>query len=495
MKFKLLSFVVCVCMLVSIVFATPVSALTIEHTGVINKFNSSGSESSDTVAFITQKFPDALYDSIYQDLIDCKESIDVEKYDLYEEDVMWVFSAVVNNNPDLFYIGDQFGYGAYSSGKVVYIVPQYKYSGSSLATARADYNARLDTIAARFDYLSDVEAVVAVNDYLATHYEYDSYGLSFGIDYAIRDAYTMLLEKRGVCQAYALLFTAIMDRLDINSTSVVSVPMNHQWNLVELDGEWYHIDVTWDDPTGVPSGYTYHDYMLHSDIAMSSSFGHYDWIRIDNKSEQCTSTLYDDWSWTETNTQLTPHNNKWYYANNTADGIEIVEISSEGRRVVHTQKDIWNVWDNPNYVYTNSLTTSTWYGNWMLYHSQDKLYCYDTVLNKTFYLTDLNVSSGYVYYIHNDEDVLDYVVSASPTDFSNAIHISLNSDLIHYAGDVDGDGSSTSADVLKCALSLLGLTDDALMTDADCDGAFTSADLLVVQQTMLGVQSHKVIYN
>ena len=378
---------------------------------------------------------------------------------------------------------------------MVYIVPQYKYTSSDLDAAIADYNARLDAVAEHFNFLSDVEAVVAVNDYLATHYEYDSYGLSFGIDYAIRDAYSMLLEKRGVCQAYALLFTAIMDRLEISTTSVVSVAMNHQWNLVELDGEWYHIDVTWDDPTGVPNGYTYHDYMLHSDEAMSSRLGHYDWVRIDNKSDKCTSTLFDDWAWTETNTQLTPHNNKWYYTRNTADGIEIVEISKEGRRVVHTQNDVWNVWDDPQYVYTNSMTTATWLGNWMLYHSQDKLYCYDTVLNKVFCLTDFDVSYGYVYYIHNDDGVLDYIVSASPSDFTNAVHYSLNSNLIHYSSDVNGDGQMNSADILMCTLSLMGLTDDALFVDADCDGLFSSADLLTVQQTIIGVKTPSVVYN
>ena len=24
--------------------------------------------------------------------------------------------------------------------------------------------------------------------------------------------------------------------------------IDHAWNLVELDGKWYHLDATWDDP-------------------------------------------------------------------------------------------------------------------------------------------------------------------------------------------------------------------------------------------------------
>ena len=47
--------------------------------------------------------------------------------------------------------------------------------------------------------------------------------------------------------------------------------MNHAWNLIKIDGEWYHIDVTWDDPTPDLLGRVNHVFFLISDDAIASS--------------------------------------------------------------------------------------------------------------------------------------------------------------------------------------------------------------------------------
>jgi len=498
LKNKIVSLILSICIILStFVLASPFASAIDLKTGYIDSFDSTTGENGEEVAFIPQKYPDALYKAIYDSLIESESQIDIDSFSVSSDDISWVYSSVYNSHPELFYLSNQFSYAAYSDGRVAYLVPYYKYSGDELTSMREDYNNRIHVIVEHFSALSDVEAVVAINDYLATHYEYDSYSLENDPQNAIRDAYSMLLNKRAVCQGYSLLFTAIMNELGVETASVVSVSMNHQWNLVKLDGYWYHIDVTWDDPTGVPNGYTYHEYMLHSDAAMSERLGHYNWVRIDNSTEACTDTTYDDWAWSETNTQLTPHNKKWYYTKNTEHGIEIVEISKEGTRICYTQNETWDVWGKPGYAYTQSMTTATWDQNWMLYHTQDKLYCYDTVLDEVFYLTDLDVSDGYVYYIHFDDGVLEYVTSQSPSDFTNANHIGLDADSIQYTSDVDGDGLTKSSDVLEMLFATLGYTDYSEMnySDVDCDGVTDSADLLLLQQIVLGTATPSVIYN
>lgn len=65
-------------------------------------------------------------------------------------------------------------------------------------------------------------------------------------------AYGVLIQGVSVCQGYSLAFKLFMDKLGIENQIVASDSMEHQWNTVKIDGKWYHVDVTHDDPTFPP---------------------------------------------------------------------------------------------------------------------------------------------------------------------------------------------------------------------------------------------------
>ena len=95
--------------------------------------------------------------------------------------------------------------------------------------------------------MSAVEKVVAVHDYIIRAYDYEmqTQGSPFTV-------YTFMHEKQGVCMAYALLFEKMMEELGIPCYYVVGKAdgesdLGHAWNMVQLDGEWYHVDATWND--------------------------------------------------------------------------------------------------------------------------------------------------------------------------------------------------------------------------------------------------------
>ena len=71
-----------------------------------------------------------------------------------------------------------------------------------------------------------------------------------------RTAYDGLIYGVGVCEAYTRTFKAILDRLGIPCVCVTGIysPKStinepHIWNYVQIDGKWYGVDVTHDDPT------------------------------------------------------------------------------------------------------------------------------------------------------------------------------------------------------------------------------------------------------
>ena len=67
--------------------------------------------------------------------------------------------------------------------------------------------------------------------------------------------YGAFVNRSVVCEGYAKSFKYIMDSLNIPCILVGGIATNnssntesHMWNYIQLDGNWYGVDVTWDDP-------------------------------------------------------------------------------------------------------------------------------------------------------------------------------------------------------------------------------------------------------
>ena len=118
-------------------------------------------------------------------------------------------------------------------------------------------------IADKFRHLSDVDKVMAVHDYLIDHIEYSNPHIrSF--------AYGALIEGKAVCQGYAQSLAMILNKLNVECHTIVAMtkgsnPVLHEWVRVKLDGEWYYIDLTWDDtPWAEDKNYKY--FLINTDM-------------------------------------------------------------------------------------------------------------------------------------------------------------------------------------------------------------------------------------
>lgn len=107
--------------------------------------------------------------------------------------------------------------------------------------------------------MTDVEKELAAHDWLVTHGDYDrtAVGNSRVFQEHADDPYGLLVKGYGICLGYASSFQLLMDLAGVECSTVVgaasSSSQDHAWNMVKLDGEWYCVDVTWDDP--VNAGY------------------------------------------------------------------------------------------------------------------------------------------------------------------------------------------------------------------------------------------------
>lgn len=113
--------------------------------------------------------------------------------------------------------------------------------------------------------MSDYEKELAIHDWITSEATFDSsvfYRSSAdGVEEGSDTPYGVLIDKKAMCHGYSSTFQLFMDMLDIECITVFGKPgsndMEHSWNMVRLDGEWYCVDTAWDDPIGGSPEHTY----------------------------------------------------------------------------------------------------------------------------------------------------------------------------------------------------------------------------------------------
>lgn len=98
---------------------------------------------------------------------------------------------------------------------------------------------------------SDYNKALIVHDTLVDMLEYDQSTTKTNT----HNIYGAFIENSVVCEGYAKAFKYIMDSLNIPCILVGGIATNssgatesHMWNYIQLDGNWYGVDATWDDP-------------------------------------------------------------------------------------------------------------------------------------------------------------------------------------------------------------------------------------------------------
>ncbi|MET3209127.1 UNVERIFIED_CONTAM: L-amino acid N-acyltransferase YncA [Paenibacillus sp. PvR008] len=111
--------------------------------------------------------------------------------------------------------------------------------------------------------MTDHEKVKAIHDWIVVRLKYDETQQKY-------TAYDGLKTGSTVCQGYSLLAYKMLERAGITNRIVEGRAGGqlHAWNLILLDGHWYHMDTTWDDPTPDRGNEVSTSYYLLTDAEM-----------------------------------------------------------------------------------------------------------------------------------------------------------------------------------------------------------------------------------
>lgn len=204
--------------------------------------------------------------------------------------------------PELYCMENSFRWG--TGGSKIVVFPTYTDDSETVEKKLRLYEAFKADILSRIDAdMTDFQKAAAVHDYIVMNLKYDA-------QYKVYDAVNMAIGGSGVCQGYAQMFYDVCaNHLGMGCGFVVGSnktegAAGHIWNVIKLDGKWYHIDATYDDPLVRYSDLSYaddvplraaHKYFLVSDEMLGKIDANdtIDRINIDS-AVNCTDTYYDE---------------------------------------------------------------------------------------------------------------------------------------------------------------------------------------------------------
>ena len=238
-------------------------------------------------------------DAILAAYVNHTGKVDLEPYNLTTQELNEIFFELYNSGVLPWYAARSYTY--YHNGdQATAIEPKYL---DETTYDRNKYEQKVNEILGKTikPGMSQLQIALAIHDYLCAYGVYDE-------TYTLYRGYEILVGGTAVCQGYAEAYMDLLQRAGLECLLIESTPMDHCWNLVKLDGQWYHVDATWDDPITDVEGRVQHDNFLLSDtgIANAGTNGHNSW----KTNISCTSTGYDTWWWSDITSPI------WYESAN-----------------------------------------------------------------------------------------------------------------------------------------------------------------------------------
>lgn len=333
-----------------------------------------------------------LEELIYNGLLNADEQIYVEKYSsAYSiSETILIYANVINNSPDLFYVSSNIGYGYIeSSDTLTRFYPQYAASKSEIADSKKIFNACLDDIVAQTDNsMNDLQKALTVHDYICNYAIYPN--LNYGDKAIYHSAFGYAKDKNIVCAGYALIYSAVMNKLGIPCRYVISDSMAHAWNAIQINNKWYNVDLTWDDTTYTGTnannmGKYYHGYFLKSTSDFETNREHTGMNYP--KGIECTDTSFDDAFWNDVICNIYTYKGDYYYLDIDKDNflLKIIRRDKNGNTQVINKNQYLCVYSS----YSNGVTVPcaqlSKIGN-ILYFTQS--------LNSETYINSYDLLSG-----------------------------------------------------------------------------------------------------
>lgn len=178
----------------------------------------------------------------------------VEECALTEAQVRLTIKALTDDNPEIFWLSSTFGFLVHDEYKYTAVQLYSRFSPTELKTRTEDFKASVNDFYAKLKKgMSEYQRELYIHDYIVDTCEYDESVLLTGDVITKRsdvfESYGAMVDKLAVCEGYSRAFQMLCHGVGIKCINLIgeSEDVLHMWSAVELDGDFYYVDTTWDD--------------------------------------------------------------------------------------------------------------------------------------------------------------------------------------------------------------------------------------------------------
>jgi hypothetical protein len=235
----------------------------------------------------------AIYKAFYKGVMAHEDIIPIPiRGQLSKEVFNKIFLAMTRDNPLIYYVNqsacnwatDMFGHTA--------ICPQYFYNKDTVKKYNRNIEKTVNNLAGqlRLTEGTDYEKELRVHDWFCKNVSYDFKGTNMDDPARVVLSHNIVgvfAKQKAQCEGIAKAVKVLLNAVDIKcivatgDADANGSREHHAWNVVDIDGNPYQVDVTWD--IGASKGRVSYDYFNVTDEIIGKTH------KLEDKVPECTS--------------------------------------------------------------------------------------------------------------------------------------------------------------------------------------------------------------
>ena len=195
------------------------------------------------------KYQQSTYHAIKTGLLSLASSFPVPRLD--NRELADIYFMVRLDNPEIFY-SVNFRYKYYPDSDKAEMVPEYLFDKNKIKAHRQAMRYRAEKLARPAMKYSEAEKVQYIHDFICQNVRYDKLKKPYS-----HEIIGPLGQGVGVCEGIAKSVKILCDALGIWCVIALSeanpekgIKYRHAWNVIRINGQYYHLDATFDNTLG-----------------------------------------------------------------------------------------------------------------------------------------------------------------------------------------------------------------------------------------------------